>query len=34
MVKVADALRADGMSEEMIDKIFFKNAYDFAQRSL
>lgn len=34
MTKVADALRADGMSEEQIDKIFFKNAYDFAMRSL
>ena len=34
MVKLADYLRADGMSEEQIDKIFFKNAYDFAMRSL
>jgi len=34
MLKVAEYLRANGMSEELIDKIFFKNAYDFAMRSL
>ncbi|MBE6560852.1 MAG: hypothetical protein E7662_06975 [Ruminococcaceae bacterium] len=32
--RLADYLRAGGMSEEQIEKIFFRNAYDFAMRNL
>ncbi|MGM9653461.1 MAG: dipeptidase [Eubacteriales bacterium] len=32
--RLAEQLRAEGMSETQIDKIFFQNAYDFAMRSL
>ncbi len=32
--RLADHLRASGMSETQIEKIFFRNAYDFAMRNL
>ncbi len=32
--RLADHLRKGGMSEEQIEKIFFRNAYDFAMRNL
>ena len=32
--RLADHLRRGGMSEEQIEKIFFRNAYDFAMRNL
>jgi len=33
IVKLAEYLRAEGMSDELIDKIFFTNAYNFAMRN-
>ena len=32
--RLADHLREGGMSEEQLEKIFFRNAYDFAMRNL